>query len=158
MKALFYTFLAVVALVSCNCQKATTENSNLATPETMKQTQEMPVLEYEEMTRGMYRKIVIQNNKAILSLGRDSKPIGFDISNEDLAILARLYSKVDKEGLKNLKDPTQKRFYDGAPIAHFKVVDGDKEYQTVDFDGGFPPEEIKEIVEKVIEVTEKEVK
>ena len=158
MKALLYTFLAVVALVSCNCQKATTEKSSLATTENMKLTQEMPVLEYEAMSRGFFQKITIENNKAIVTSGRDSKPIAFDISNEDLVILAKLYAEVDKEGLKDLKDPTQKRFYDGAPIAHFKIVDGDKTYQTVDFDGGFPPEEIKEIVEKVIEVSQKKVK
>ena len=159
MKTLFYTFLGIVALVSCNCQKATTSQSNLVSNnQTMKQSQELPILEYEEMSRGIYRKIVIENNRAILTAGRNSKPIAFDISEEDFAILAKLYVAVNKEELKDLKDPTQKRFYDGAPIAHFKIVEGDKEYQTVDFDGGFPPAEIKEIVEKVIEVTQKEVK
>ena len=158
MKTLFYTFIGIVALESCNCQKVTTEKSNLVTTETMKQSQEAPVLEYEEMSRGIYRKIVIEKNRAVLTAGRDSKPIAFDISEEDFEILAKLYAAVNKEGLKDLKDPTQKRFYDGAPIAHFKIVEGDKEYQTVDFDGGFPPAEIKEIVEKVIEVTQKEVK
>lgn len=158
MKTLFYIFIAIVALVSCNCQKATTEKSNLATTETMKQTQEMPILEYEAMSRGFYQKIRIENNKAILTSGRDTKSIAFDISNEDLLKLQELYLKVDKQGLKDLKDPTQKRFYDGAPIANFKIIDGEKTYQTVDFDGGFPPSEIKEIVEKVIEVTQKQVK
>ena len=158
MKTIFSTFLIIAVLVSCNCQKATTSPSNLAANETMKQTQEMPILEYEAMSRGFYQKITITNGKAILNSGRNSKPIAFDISNEDLVKLAELYSKVNKNGLKDLKDPTQKRFYDGAPIANFKIVDGEKTYQTVDFDGGFPPAEIKEIVEKVIEVTQKEVK
>lgn len=158
MKTILYTFLAIVALVSCNCQKATTTSSNLTASETMKLAQEMPILEYEAMSRGFYQKIRIENNKAILTSGINTKPIGFDISDEDLSKLATLYAKVDKEGLKNLKDPTQKRFYDGAPIANFKIIDGEKTYQTVDFDGGFPPAEIKEIVEKVIEVTQKQVK
>ncbi len=158
MKVLFYTFLAIVMLVSCNCQKATTEKSNLTETTYMKQVQEMPVLEYEALSRGYYHKIIIEKNKAIVTSGRNSKPIAFDISDEDLAKLNELFSKVDKKGLKDLKDPTQKRFYDGAPIAHFKVIDGDEIYQSCEFDGGFPPAEIKEIVEKVIEVTQKEVK
>ncbi|MDK2771345.1 MAG: hypothetical protein KYX68_03820, partial [Flavobacterium sp.] len=64
-------------------------------------------------------------------------------------------SKVDKEGLQNLKAPTEKRFYDGAAIAHFRVIEGDKTYESCAFDGGFPPAEIKEIVDKIIEVSEK---
>lgn len=157
MKTLFSIFLVLVALVSCNCQKATTEKSSLVNKETMKQSQESPVLEYEAMSRGFYQKISIQNNKAIVTSGRNSKPIAFDISSEDLAKLTELYADVDKEGLKDLKDPTQKRFYDGAPIAKFRVIEGDTTYETVDFDGGFPPAEIKEIVEKVIEVSQKKI-
>lgn len=157
MKTLFSTFLVIVALVSCNCQKATTEKSNLTSKETMKNSQETPVLEYEATSRGFFQKISIQNNKAIVISGRDTKPVAFDISNEDLNQLTELFNKVDKEGLKDLKDPTQKRFYDGAPIAKFRIIEGNTTYETVDFDGGFPPTEIKELVEKVIEVSQKKI-
>jgi hypothetical protein len=157
MKTLFSTFLIIAVLVSCNCQKAATNKSNLKANEAMKQTQEMPVLEYEAMSRGFYQKISIENNKVIVTSGRDSKPIGFDISEDDLNQLVELYDKVDKEGLKDLKDPTQKRFYDGAPIAKFRIIEGDVTYETTDFDGGFPPAEIKEIVEKVIQVSQKKI-
>ena len=155
MKTLFSTLLVLVAMVSCNCQKATTSQSNLTSNETMKQTQEIPVLEYEALTRGSYHKITIENNKVMVILGRGAKPIAFDITSEDLVNLAELYSKVDKEGLQNLKAPTEKRFYDGAAIAHFRVIEGDKTYESCAFDGGFPPAEIKEIVDKIIEVSEK---
>ena len=158
MKTLFSTLLLLVAMVSCNCQKATTSQSNLVSDETMKQTQEIPVLEYEAMSRGFYQKITIENNRAIVTSGRGTKPVAFDISSEDLTILAEFYSKVDKEGLKDLKAPSEKRFYDGAAIAHFRIIEGEKSYQSSDFDGGFPPAEIKEIVEKVIEISEKKIK
>lgn len=155
MKTLFSTFLVLIAMVSCNCQKATTSQSNLISNEIMKQTQEIPVLEYEAMSRGFYQKITIEKNKAMVISGRGAKPIAFDITSEDLVNLAELYSKVDKEGLQNLKAPTEKRFYDGAAIAHFRVIEGDKTYESCAFDGGLPPAEIKEIVDKIIEVSEK---
>lgn len=155
MKTLFSTFLVIVALVSCNCQKATTEKSNLTSTETMKQSQETPVLEYEAMSRGYFKKITISGNVATVISVLDGKPETKTISNEDLAELKTLFEKVDKEGLKDLKDPTQKRFYDGAPIAKFRVIEGENVYETVDFDGGIPPTEIKEIVEKVIEISQK---
>lgn len=159
MNSLLSIFIALLTTASCSTQKATSNHSNRTVKEETKtQVQEMPILEYEAMSRGFYQKITIEKNKAIVTSGRNTKPIAFDISNDDMLALIELYKNVNKEGLKDLKDPTQKRFYDGAPIAHFKIIDGENTYQTVDFDGGFPPAEIKEIVEKVIEVTQKEVK
>lgn len=159
MNSLLSIFIALLTTASCSTQKAPSNQSNRTFKEETKiQVQEMPILEYEVMSRGFYQKITIEKNKAIVVSGRNTKPIAYDISNDDMLVLLELYKNVNKEGLKDLKDPTQKRFYDGAPIARFKIIDGENTYETVDFDGGFPPAEIKEIVEKVIEVTQKEVK
>jgi hypothetical protein len=54
------------------------------------------------------------------------------------------------EAFPTLKDPTQKRFYDGAAIADLKVRYQDKNYETVNFDHGFPPAEIENLVNKIV--------
>ena len=55
------------------------------------------------------------------------------------------------------KDPSQKRFYDGAPIANLSVTYQSKTYQTTDFDHGTPPVEIEKLVNKILSlVKEKE--
>ena len=57
---------------------------------------------------------------------------------------------VKLDSLATFKDPTQKRFYDGAAIANLKVTYKEKEYQSLDFDHGAPPVEIEKIVTKIV--------
>ena len=50
--------------------------------------------------------------------------------------------------LKYFKAPTQ-RFYDGAPIANLSFNTKNKTYLfQLDFDGGFPPKEIEDFVNR----------
>jgi hypothetical protein len=58
--------------------------------------------------------------------------------------------------LASYKDPTQKRFYDGAAMADVKIKHKDKEYQTVTFDHGFPPVEIEKLVNKITSLSKDE--
>lgn len=154
MKTILSTFLVVIALVSCNCQKAATEN-NIAETNNTKTAQEMPILKYEALSRGYYRLIEIQNKEVSFTKSRDVKPEVSKISDENWNQLINLFAKLDEEGMKDLKDPSQARFYDGAPIANLSVVDGDTTYKSVDFDGGNPPSEIKELVELMISIADK---
>ena len=59
------------------------------------------------------------------------------------------------EKVPTLKDPTQKRFYDGAAIANLKIRYKNKDYQTSDFDHGFPPVEIEKVVNKIVAMGQK---
>ena len=52
--------------------------------------------------------------------------------------------------MKNLKSPTEKRFYGGAPEATITITFNGEDFVSADFDEGFPPEEIKKLVEKII--------
>jgi hypothetical protein len=55
-----------------------------------------------------------------------------------------------------LKDPTQKRFYDGAAIANLKIRYQEKNYETTDFDHGFPPAAIEKLVNKIVSLAKTE--
>lgn len=109
-------------------------------------------IEYLANTRGFYQKTVIKNQT--ISISRDRDEIGngvtTSISNEDWKELLGYLEKVDLDSLATYKDPTQKRFYDGAAIANLKIMYKDKEYLTTDFDHGFPPVEIEKLINKIV--------
>ncbi|AWG20930.1 hypothetical protein FFWV33_04925 [Flavobacterium faecale] len=109
------------------------------------------IIEYVANTRGFYQKIEIKDNTASVSHERSGKekPTTIVLSKEDSAQLAALLEDIDFEDLKNLKAPTEKRFYDGAAIANLKITYKDKTYQSASFDHGFPPAEIEKIVLKI---------
>ena len=109
-------------------------------------------LQYTATTRGFYQKIVIINQKATISRDRNGEksPEEITISDKDWKELVTEFQKVNLEKVPTLKDPTQKRFYDGAAIANLKIRYQDKNYETTDFDHGFPPAEIEKLVNKIV--------
>lgn len=154
MKTIVVFLMSLVTLASCNCTKQTMDKNLTADADKLQKT--IPVLKYEETTRGFARKISIENGVATifsrkLRAGEEQKTV--KISDKDLAELTKLYQKIDLEGMANLESPSQKRFHDGAPIANFIVVVGDNTYTSTAFDGGNPPAEIADIVKKLIEIT-----
>jgi hypothetical protein len=109
------------------------------------------VVEYTANTRGFYQKIVIQNQMISISKERDSKtmPAGKKISDADWKILVTEFQKIDLEKLPELKDPTQKRFYDGAAIANINITYKNKTYESLPFDHGYPNAAIARFVNKI---------
>lgn len=138
------SLLSVVLFVlgSCNSQK-----NAIGTSIEMKDIE----IQYEANTRGFYQKLVLKNTT--ISSTKDRKSIENTIvqkvSQVDWNVIMQEINKVDFENLPNLKAPTEKRFYDGAAIANLKIIYKGKTYQTSDFDHGFPPMEIKRVVEIV---------
>jgi len=138
--SLLWVFL--FALASCNSQKNTVGSTIK-----MKDIE----IQYEANTRGFYQKLVLKN--AAISSTKDRKgieiPIVQPVSDTDWNAIKDEINKVDLENLPNLKAPTEKRFYDGAAIANLKIIYKGETYQTTDFDHGFPPMQIKRVVEIV---------
>lgn len=109
------------------------------------------VIEYVANTRGFYQKITINKQMVTVSNDRSGKEkvIPVKISNADWKTLIKLFDDVSLEEIKDLKSPTEKRFYDGAAIANLKITYKDVVYETKGFDHGFPPVEIKKLVTKI---------
>jgi len=107
-------------------------------------------IEYQAISRGYYLNINIQDEKLTMTRQRDGETKEYTLTNQDWKDLADLYKKVDVDKLSTYKDPTQKRFYDGAAIANLRVVYEGKTYETVGFDHGNPPVEIAEFVNKIV--------
>jgi len=138
MKAITIILLSVFLVKSC---------SNQAQNDIAKTT-----LQYTASTRGFFQKIVVINQKATISRDRNGEkfPEEIAISDKDWKEIISYFEKIDLEKLPTLKDPTQKRFYDGAAIANLKIRYQDKNYETTDFDHEFPPAEIEKLVNKIV--------
>ncbi len=143
MKAITIILLSVFLGRSCS-NEAQNDTSNAT-------------LQYTATTRGFFQKIVVINQKATISRDRngDKSPEEIVISDKDWKEIIGYFEKIDLEKVPTLKDPTQKRFYDGAAIANLKIRYKNKDYQTSDFDHGFPPVEIEKVVNKIVEMGQK---
>ncbi|GAA4051547.1 MULTISPECIES: hypothetical protein [Flavobacterium] len=113
---------------------------------------------YTANTRGFYQKITIQNQEISVSRERDSadKGVTSKISDADWKELVGYFEKIELDSLSTYKDPTQKRVYDGAAIAELIINYKEKEYQTKNFDHGYPPVEIEKFVNKLVSLVKEE--
>ncbi|MCW2120485.1 hypothetical protein [Flavobacterium sp. 7A] len=134
--------------MSKGCQDSTQQEQDL------KKT----VIEYVANTRGFYQKIKVENKLISITNDRsgNEKARTIILSENDWNELVVLFQKVKLEELSTLKAPTEKRFYDGAAIANLKINYRGKEYQSASFDHGYPPAEIKEIVNKINSFTKQD--
>ena len=153
------TLLAALALtfVSCNCQKKATEQSNVTEMKAADQQNVMPVLEYEANSRGYFLYIRAENHNLYISRNREENQkslVATPVSDEDWVELEKLAKAVNLQTVKDLKWPTEKRFYDGAAHANIAFLADNNRYETKGFDHGYPPAEIEKLVNKIVALAE----
>ena len=134
------TLLLLTVLLGKSCSNEAQNNLDTA------------VIEYIATTRGFFQKVILSNKKMSISRDRDGiQPTEeITISEADWKELVDYFQTINLEQLPNLKDPTQKRFYDGAAIATLKVHYQKNNYQTTEFDHGFPPAPIEKLINKIV--------
>lgn len=130
-------------------------NNNASQSDSKENLQEQTTMvEYNANTRGFSLKIVFNGNKLMFTNERGSENLKtVKLDSAQLDELNKLLSSINLDGLASLKDPTQKRFYDGAAMANLKIVKNGKEYSTVDFDHGYPPSGIEKFISKLLSYT-----
>ncbi|MFT7351478.1 MAG: hypothetical protein ACI9XR_001228 [Flavobacterium sp.] len=131
-------------LLACNGQKNASTSSE-------KNSSEEFQLVYTANVRGFFQEIKIEDHNVYINNDRNGinnqNPV--KIADKDWQYITDLVLKVNLDGLAELKAPTEKRFYDGAAIAHLSITKNDKTYQSSDFDNGIPPKEIEGLVKKI---------
>jgi hypothetical protein len=137
MKTLSLLFISLFFAKGCDPEK--------------KQDIDTAIIEYVANTRGFYQKITIENKLVTVSNDRNAttKKDSTKISDTDWKVLVEQFEELNLEDLKDLKIPTEKRFYDGAAIANLKIIYKGVTYETPSFDHGSPPYEIKKLVNKI---------
>lgn len=132
MRIVSLILLTIFIGVGCSSQKKTDMASTM--------------IEYSAMSRGYYKKIVVQNQTVSVTNGRDAQPVENKIDKANWDKIIAEFEKIDVEKISTLKAPTEKRFYDGAAIGNLKITQNQKTYETQGFDNGFPPKEIEKLV------------
>ncbi|MEI7508522.1 MAG: hypothetical protein WCJ62_03565 [Flavobacterium sp.] len=113
---------------------------------------------YSANSRGLYLKITVQNQELSVVTNRREAGNGTTtkISDTDWKELVALFNKMNLEKINSYNGPTQKRFYDGAPMANMVITYKEKDYETTTFDHGAPPIEISDFVNKVTSLVKQE--
>jgi len=161
MKLLTFITALFITITSCNCQKAMSDKSDLVgtNENSLKMNQEsnVPTMVYEANSRGYFIKLKVENRKIYISKDRNASDFKTSnaISDKDWDEISKLALAVDLNSVKDLKWPTEKRFYDGATHANITFISNNIEYPANGFDGGFPPKEIATLVNKIVELGEK---
>lgn len=142
--------LGLILLFFVGCKPTKTEVNNY-------QNNEIPVIKYEANARNLFLNIKVENQLLFVSRSRDAKDYQekITISDADWKEIVMLTKAVDLAKVKDLKWPTEKRFYDGAAHANVTFVSNEVAFAAKGFDHGFPPVEIEKLVNKILKLTEK---
>lgn len=106
---------------------------------------------YEVSSRGFYQQTKV--SKEALEFSEDKATTQgevYTVSDSDWDELMNLLKGIDVKDLQNLDSPTNYRAVDGAAIATFSVTLKGETFKTSMFDKGYPPIEIKPLVEKMV--------
>ncbi|URC13826.1 MULTISPECIES: hypothetical protein [unclassified Flavobacterium] len=112
-------------------------------------------IEYSAVSRGTYKVIVVQNKTVLVTNGRNAQPVESKIDDLKWKQIVAEFSKINLKTIPDLKGPTQKRFHDGAALGNLKVTQDQKIYETQGFDDGYPPKEIENLVNLLLDFTKK---
>ncbi|KUJ63075.1 hypothetical protein AR687_02655 [Flavobacteriaceae bacterium CRH] len=110
-------------------------------------------IEYSALSRGFYKKIVVQNQTVSVTNGRDQQPVESKINTAKWNQIVAEFEKVNLEQIATLKAPSDKRAYDGAAIGNLKITQNQKTYESTSFDNGNPPKEIEKLVNLLVDFT-----
>jgi hypothetical protein len=110
-------------------------------------------IEYSAVSRGLYKKIVVQNQIVLITNTRGGETTENKIDAAKWNKIVSEFEKINLDSVPTLKAPTEKRFYDGAAIGNLKVTQNQKTYETKGFDNGFPPKEIEKLVNLLVDFT-----
>lgn len=114
---------------------------------------------YQALSRGSFEYVEISESGVLVSSDRNlinSK--NYKCYKEDWEAINSLINDLNLDAFEDLEAPTGKRLFDGAPHATLVIKQGDKDFKTPSFDGGFPPEAIEALVNKVISIKENAIK
>ncbi|WP_291275211.1 hypothetical protein [Flavobacterium sp.] len=158
MKNLIYISSLTIVLLSCKCPKKgikSTKETNVI--ENGVKESSIPTILYEANARNFVLKLKVENQ--ILYINKHRDIIGYEsqikISDNDWKEITDLVKKVDLNKVKDLKWPTEMRYYDGAADANVTFISNGIEYPAKGFDHGHPPLEIENLINKIVKLTEK---
>ncbi len=107
-------------------------------------------IEYHVFSRNYYLNITVKNKTIRIVKERDGKQKITKITTSDWETLGKLYAKIQPEKLSKLKPPSEHRHVDAAAIANLRIIYDGQLFETESFDHGNPPQEISELIKKIV--------
>lgn len=156
MKFLFSILALFLTVKECDQKKAdkdTIKEQIVNNEKTAMQQQEYTI-EYSAMSRGFFKELKLDGKTISIKNDRNSQPVIKECNEELWNSIMQKMDSINLKGLSNLVAPTQKRLYDGAAHANIRITVDGKTYETQGFDHGFPPEEVKFICDKLLEMSD----
>lgn len=148
MKILISVLLIVISTKDC-AQKST------ILPTSRNEVSENLKITYEAFSRGYFKSITFENSKMMYSNDLNRKKIDtLSINTKEWNELIAIVNSTNLKSLENLQAPTDKRLYDAAPHCTLSIATKNEAYTTPSFDEGFPPVEIKSLVDKMLSIYE----
>lgn len=164
MKAITILATIAITITSCNCQKKATDSNVAANNSVVKdaivenKTQTVvPTIYYDAISRGFALATKVENKVLYVSREREFKEYSdkIAISDADWKEISALAKAVDLEKVKDMKWPTEQRYYDGLPHANITFEANGIKYPANGFDHGYPPAEVEKLVNKIVSLAEK---
>lgn len=112
-------------------------------------------ISYEEMTRGYRQNIVINKDKIVVDLDKRGVEHSYEktISKDEALSLGSILNEMDLKKIETYPAPSNKSRFDGAAMANLVIKKGNESYNSQTFDAGNPPLELKNLVDKIIEIS-----
>ncbi|PKV48689.1 uncharacterized protein DUF4377 [Aquimarina sp. MAR_2010_214] len=112
-------------------------------------------IEYQALSRGSFFQIKINNDRIEKTTDVNLKNShSKKCSKKDWNTIISLLETIDIDKISELKAPTEKRLFDGAPHAQLKITSFTKTFVSNGFDHGHPPHEIQQLVNTILSLAE----
>lgn len=146
MKKIAILLLVTILAAGCASKKTTAA---------LQKNADLVSFEYEAMTRGNFKKVIVTQDSIITIKDRDMRDVVKNtISKTDWQSMVKALDNVNLEGIETLEPPSKKHQYDGALAAYLLVTKKETSYRSSTFDHGAPPAALKPLVDKIIEVSD----
>ncbi len=147
--SLRYTLIKVV---SKEKDDAIAQNTSI-TP--LKKQHKIINIEYEALSMASFFQVNLSQNLIEKAIDRDLKNVqSKKCSDRDWNSILSLLKNINLQKIHELKSPTEKRFFDGAPHAQLKIISQTNTFTSAGFDHGYPPKEIQQLVNTILSLAE----
>lgn len=114
------------------------------------QKEKLAMIEYKAQTRGAIKHISVNRDRIFYNVL--NKKAELNTTSEDWNNLCKLLEGMDIEAIENYERPSTKSYSDAAMTATLHITIGEQTYISKPFDDGNPPEELKEIINKLFDM------
>ena len=112
-------------------------------------------IRYTAATRGYYYQVQVSPMVMQIRMDRNTPDeLIYRVDAEDWDELLALIEAIDLKKLESLKVNTELQAVDRSAYATLRVFTSEEQFQSMPFDHGNPPEEIKPLVDGILELAE----